>query len=92
VRYAVDGDRMVCFGDELPANARDGQLVFVTIHEIAGGQALAEITTALHDVAADEVDANAVLDLLEHVALGRTRSEVAAAVGRHRTRRLVSFG
>lgn len=92
VRYAVDGDRMICFGDELPAGVSDGKLVFVAVHEIAGGQSLAEITTTLHDVAADQIDANAVLDLLEHVPLGRTRREVDAAVTRHRSRRLVAFG
>jgi hypothetical protein len=83
---------MICFGDELPTAASDGQLVFVAVHEIAGGPALAEMTATVHDVAADQLDANSVLDLLEHVALGRTRSEVDAAVTQHRTRRLVAFG
>ena len=92
VRYAVDGDRMICFGDELPDDARDGRLVFVAVHEIAGGQSVAELTTTLRDVAADDVDGNAVLDLLEHVPLGRTRREVDAALARHRARRLVAFG
>ncbi len=91
VRYAVDGDRMVCFGDELPTDATAGRHVFVTVHEIAGGPALAEMTSTLRDLAADEVDANAVLELLEHVSLGRTADEVDAAIARHRTRRLVAL-
>ena len=92
VRYAVDGDRMVCFGDVLPVDAVDGSLVFVAVHEIAGGPALAEMRTLLRDVSADELDANTVLELLEHVPLGRTRDEVDASLARHRTRRLVAFG
>jgi len=92
VRYSVDGDKMVCFGDELPAGATDGCRMFVTVHEIAGGPALAEMSLTLRDVAADELDPNAVLDLLEHVSLGRTAEEVDRAIARHRSRRLVAFG
>jgi len=91
VRYAVDGDRMVCFGDELPACATNGRRVFVTVHELAGGPTLAEMTSTLRDLVADEIDANAVLDLVEHVSLGRTANEVDDAIARHRTRRLVAF-
>ena len=91
VRYAVDADRLVCFGDDLPAEASDGRQMFVTVHEIAGGPALAEMSMTLRDVTADELDPNAVLDLLEHVSLGRTAEEVDSAIARHRTRRLVAF-
>ena len=92
VRYAVDGDRMVCFGDDLPVNAADATLASVAVHEIAGGPALAEMHMLLRDVSVDELDANTVLELLEHVPLGRTRAEVNASLARHRARRLVAFG
>jgi len=92
VRYAIDGERMVCFGEALPPGANSGKRVFVTVHEIAGGQSLAEMTSTLNDVEADDLDPNAVLDLLEHVSLGRTRDEVDGAIARHRRRRLVAFG
>ena len=91
VRYAVDGDRMVCFGDDLPVGANNGQRVFITVHEIAGGPAVAEMTSTVQDVPADDLDPNAVLDLLEHVSLGSTADEVERAVARHRSRRLVAF-
>jgi hypothetical protein len=91
VRYAVSGDQLVCFGDQLPAGVINGSRVFVTVHEIAGGQAVAQLSGTVHDVTADEVDANAVIDLLEHVSLGRTAGEVDAAIARHRHRRLVTF-
>jgi hypothetical protein len=43
VRYAVDADRLVVFGDDLPAGATNGRQLFVTVHEIAAGPALAEM-------------------------------------------------
>jgi hypothetical protein len=89
VRYAVDGDQLVCFGDQLPSDATNGRQVLVTIHEIAGGTALVQLHGTVHDVAADDIDPNAVLDLLEHVSLGRTAGEVATSIDLHRHRRLV---
>jgi hypothetical protein len=90
VRYAVDGDRIVCFGDELPPGAHDGRRVFVTVHEIAGGQALATLTGTVRDLDVDDTDPNTVLELLDHVSLGRTMTEVQAAIEQHRRRRLVA--
>jgi hypothetical protein len=91
VRYAVSGDQLVCFGDQLPAGAVSGSRVFVTVHEIAGGAAVAQLSGTVQDVVADEVDANALIDLLEHVSLGRTAEEVEAAIARHRHRRVVTL-
>src|SRR4029078_6284803 len=84
VRYAIDGDRMVCFGDALPAGATAGRRVFVTAHEIAGGQTLVQMSSKQTAVAVADVDPNAVIDLLEHVSLGRTADEVEVAIERHR--------
>jgi hypothetical protein len=91
VRYAVDGERLVCFGDELPADAIDGSRVSVTVHEIAGGPELAVLNRVVHDVNGDEVDRNAVLELLDHVPLGRDRREVDAALSAHLHRRIVAL-
>ena len=85
----IDDERMVCFGDELPYDAVNGRHVFITVHEIAGGPAVAQMTGAVRDVRAGEVGPNAVLDLLEHVSLGRNSDEVAAAIAHHESRRLV---
>lgn len=90
VRYAVDGDRIVCFGDQLLGEAVDGGRVTVTVHEIAGGQAVAEFAGPLRDIDADDIDPNAILDLLEHVSLGRNATERDAALALHRTRRFVA--
>jgi len=91
VRYALDGERLIWFDDRAGTPSDGGRPVFATVHEIAGGPALAELTGRLHEVAADEVDPNAVIDLLEHVPLGRTAGEVATAIARHRARRIVAF-
>ena len=93
VRYAVDGDRLVCFGDALPADATHGRNVFVNVHEIAGagGHALAQFTGTIHDLDPGAVDHNAVLDLLEHVSLGRTAQEVEDAIRRHLERRIIAL-
>jgi hypothetical protein len=89
VRYAIDGDRMVCFGDQLPRDVANGRHLFITVHEIAGGPAVTQMTGVLRDVDAADVRPNALLDLLEHVSLGRNADEVAAAITRHKARRLV---
>ncbi len=91
VRYAIEGDHLVCFGEELPADATNGRQVLVTVHEIAGGPALARLRRTVHDLAAGDVDRNAVLELLEHVSLGRTTGEVNAAIAVHLRRRLVAL-
>ena len=62
----------------------------VTVHEIAGGQAVAEFAGPIHNVDADEIDPNAILDLLEHVSLGHTSSEREAELARHRARRFIT--
>jgi hypothetical protein len=83
---------MVCFADALPSGATTGIRVFVTVHEISGGQTLAEMSSTLQELSLADVDPNAVIDLLEHVSLGRTANEVEVAIERHRHRRLVAIG
>lgn len=89
LRYAVDGTRLVCFGDRQLADLGNGTRVHVAVHEIAGGPALAEFGTTLRDTPADDVDAGAIAVLLDHVALGRDAAEVEQSMTRHRARRLV---
>ncbi len=93
VRYAVDGDRLLCFGDKLPADAANGRKVFVNVHDIsgAGGHALERRSATIHDVPPNAVDANAILELLEHVSLGRTPAEIDSSIQRHRERRIVAL-
>jgi hypothetical protein len=91
VRYAVDGERLVCFGDGFLANVADRARVSVSIHEIAGagGHLLVDFGASLRELAPDEVDMNALSELLEHVALGRTLEEVEVNLAMHRVARRI---
>lgn len=87
VRYAVDGDRLVCFGDDGLAGVPDRAQVSVSIHEIAGGHLLAQFGATLHRLVPDAVGTNAIVELLEHVPLGRTLEEVQRHLTDQRARR-----
>lgn len=89
VRYAVDGDQLVCFGDDSLANVTEGARVSVSIHEIAGGHLVTAFSGSLHELAPETVSTNALLELLEHVALGRTMAEVDAHLADERAHRRI---
>jgi hypothetical protein len=89
VRYAVAGPRLVCFGDNGLAKVPDGGRVSVSIHEIAGGQARETFSASLRRLAPDEIDMNALAELLAHVSLGRTIEEVQASLDEQRAHRRV---
>lgn len=92
VRYAVDGDRLVCFGDDGIAGIPDGSRVSVTIHEISGGHLVAQFGASLRVLAPDAVMTSPLLELLEHVPLGRTLKEVQRHLdGQRATRRVVEL-
>lgn len=89
VRYAVDGDRLICFGDESLAKVAEGALVSVSIHEIAGGRLVSAFSSSLHELAPEMVNTNAFLELLDHVSLGRTMEEVEAHLADERAHRRI---
>jgi hypothetical protein len=89
VRYAVAGDRLVCFGDDGLADVPDGTRVSVAVHEISGGHLLAQFGARLRVVPPDEVETNALVELLDHVPLGRTLEDVRRRLDLHRTKRRV---
>jgi hypothetical protein len=89
VRYAVDGQRLVCFGDNSLVHVPDGSRVSVSIHEIAGGQSRGAFGASLRRLAPDDVDLNALAELLAHVPLGRTIEEVQASLDEQRAHRRV---
>ena len=91
VRYAVDGARLVCFGDGFLADVPDQARVSVSIHEIAGigGHLISSFGASLRRLTPPEVEINALSELLEHVALGRTLGEVEAKLAEQRTTRRV---
>jgi hypothetical protein len=92
LRYAVDGDRLICFGDGTLDSVPDGTQVSVTIHEIAGGHEVAAFGVALRDLPASDVPTEALLELLAHVPLGRNLDDVEQSLARYRhARRVVAL-
>jgi hypothetical protein len=94
VRYAVDGGRLVCFGDGALASLPDRSPVSVSIHEIAGtgGHLLASFGASLRRLTPTEVDLNALGELVDHVSLGRTLDEAERKLAELRaTRRIVEL-
>lgn len=91
VRYAVDGARLVCFGDGVLADVPDQARVVVSIHEIAGagGHLITSFGASLRQLTPPEVDMNALSELLEHVSLGSTLGEVEAKLAELRSVRRV---
>jgi hypothetical protein len=89
VRYAVDGDRLICFGDEALHDVPDGTRVSASVHEIAGGHEVAAFGAAVRELPAADVPAEALLELLAHVPLGRNLRDVEASLVRHRDGRRV---
>lgn len=90
-RYAVDGDRIVCFGDRGLAAIPDGSQVWASVHEIAGGAALESFSAVVRQLAFDEIPVGALAELLDHVSLGRTSDEVAAQMEAQRHRRIIEL-
>lgn len=91
LRYSVDGDRLVCFGDGPLRDVPSGTQVWASVHELANGPPLVSFPALLRQVDADAVDANAVVELVGHVSLGRTSAEVARALDAHRHRRILEL-
>lgn len=91
IRYAVDGDRLVGFGDDALAGIPDGTRVSAAIHEIANGAPLDQFAATLHVVDGSGVSRAALHELLEHVPLGRTSEEVEQTFQEHAARRVVAI-
>lgn len=89
VRYSVEGERLVCFGDDGLANVPDSTRVSVSIHEIAGGHLLATFGASLRRLAPGAVAMSSVVDLLEHIPLGRTLAEVQVHLDDQRDHRRI---
>jgi hypothetical protein len=92
VRYAVSGDSMVTFGDGALAALSPGDRAVATVHEIAGGPQIASFGVTINEVPPDDVDREALLELVAHVPLGATLAEVNARVDElSHTRRVIAL-
>ena len=67
----------------------DGERVAATVHRIANGPPLFGFSATVRTVAPDKVDPEVLNELLTHVALGPTLSEVQHSLDDQRQRRRV---
>jgi hypothetical protein len=91
LRYATAGDRLYCFGDGELGDVADGTRVQAALHRIASGPPVVSFDVTVRTVTADDVEREALLELLAHVPLGRSLDEVEESVTRHRARRVVEL-
>lgn len=88
-RYALDGDRLVAFGDGALAHVPDGSTVTASVHEIAGGPVVASFGARVRASDGVAIDRQALLSLLDHVSLGRDAVEMERSIDHHAHRRVL---
>jgi hypothetical protein len=92
IRYAVSGESLLAFADDGLAGLASGDRATATVHEIAGGPAVASFGVTVHEVPSDQVDREALMDLVAHVPLGATLAAVNARLDElARRRRLIAL-
>jgi hypothetical protein len=92
IRYAVDGDRVVCFGDDGLSGAVDGTRLTADVRGLASGPPDASFWVRVKDLAPEDVSVALLSDIVGHRPLGRSADEVVGnlEVMRH-SRRLVAL-
>jgi hypothetical protein len=91
LRYALNGDDLVCFGDDGLASVPAGTHVSATLHKIACGPPVATFGAVVRDLAPEEVSLGLVADVAGNQSLvpgpdGRDPIDTL-----RRTRRLVAL-
>lgn len=89
VRFSIDGEALVCFGDGPLRDVSDGTRVRAAVYEIAGGPLIAEFHATARTAADGAVDPNAFAGLLDHVSLGHDADSVQHALAGQRSSRRV---
>jgi hypothetical protein len=87
---AWDGDTAVCFGDGALADLADREYCFVAVGT-GGGTMEHEFAARLRDLRPDLVNDELLLELVDHVPLGQTVSEMEETLAHERQRRLVAL-
>ena len=92
VRYAADGDRLICLGDDGLASIPDGTSVFASLRGLACGPLERYFRVKVHELDGHDVGLGTLAELLGDTALGRTSAEVEATLESIRaSRRLVAL-
>ncbi len=71
-RYAVDGDKLIVFGDETLTDLHEGDRVSATINELHSGPPLVTFPVTVHELRADEVSLGVFADVVGHHQLTTT--------------------
>lgn len=87
LRFVVDGDRLLCFGDDGLSTVADGTGLSVSVRGLACGPLEKTFRTRLREVGPEDVSLSVVADLLGNRPLGRTAAEVGTTLEQHRARR-----
>ena len=92
VRYEMDGDRLVCFGDDGLGGLVAGTHITAGVRGLAGGPLDAMFWVHVRDLDPDDVSIALLSDLVGDRPLGRTAEEVVRNLEdmRH-SRRLVAL-
>jgi len=92
VRYEMDGDRIVCFGDDGLSGIPAGTKVTASLGGLADGPLDAMFWVYVRELDPDSVSLALLSDLVGDRALGRTSEEVVRTLeGMRRSRRLVAL-
>jgi hypothetical protein len=68
VRYAVDNDEVVCFGDHGLCDLVDGSTIAGTVHDIAGGPPLVQTSFDVRVLVSADVALGTIGEVVGHVA------------------------
>jgi len=92
VRYEMDGDRLVCFGDDGLSGLAAGTQVTAAVRGLAGGPLDAMFWVHLRELRPEDVSLALVSDLVGDRSLGRNSAEVIRNLeGIRSSRRLVAL-
>jgi hypothetical protein len=92
IRYAMDGDRLVCFGDDELGGAADGVRLTADVRGLASGPPEASFWVRVKELVPEEVSIALLSDIVGSRPLGRSADEVLGTLEAMRhSRRLVAL-
>lgn len=92
VRYAMDGDRLVCFGDDGLSVVAGGARLTAGVRGLASGPPEANFWVRVKELGPDEVPIALLADIVGYRPLGRSADEVLRNLeAMRRSRRLVAL-